>query len=81
MMYMKPIKISNRNIMFTQPMEKTYDLNLGLILGAKYNYIIDTGLGSGSVAPILEYIGSDTKPIIVVNTHYHWDHVWGNWVF
>ena len=78
---MKPVKITDRNIMFTEPMGRYHDLNLGLILGVKSNYIIDTGLGSGSVAPILEYIGSDTKPVIVINTHCHWDHVWGNWVF
>jgi glyoxylase-like metal-dependent hydrolase (beta-lactamase superfamily II) len=78
---MKPIKITDRNIMFTQPMGQVYDLNLGLILGSKYNYVIDTGLGSGSVAPILEYIGNDAKPTVVVNTHCHWDHIWGNWVF
>ena len=78
---MKPVKISNRNIMFTEPMGGEYDLNLGLILGARHNFIIDTGLGSNSVAPILEYIGGDPKPIIVVNTHCHWDHIWGNWVF
>jgi len=78
---MKPIKLTNRNVMFTQPMGEVYDLNLGLILGTKYNYIIDTGLGSGSVSPIMEYIGNNNKPIIVVNTHSHWDHIWGNWVF
>jgi len=77
----KPIKITNRNIMFTQPMGQTYDLNMGLILGTKHNFVIDTGLGSGSVAPVLEYIGDDKKPIVVVNTHCHWDHIWGNWVF
>jgi len=78
---MKPIKITNRNIMFTQPMNQRYDLNMGLILGTKHNFVIDTGLGSGSVAPVLEYIGNDSKAIIVVNTHCHWDHIWGNWVF
>ena len=67
--------------MFTEPMGKEYDLNLGLILGTRYNFVIDTGLGSNSVAPILEYIGDDTKPRIVINTHCHWDHIWGNWVF
>ena len=81
MVIMKPVKLTNRNIMFTEPMGTEYDLNLGLILGDKYNYVIDTGLGSGSVAPILEYIGVDTKPIVVVNTHCHWDHIWGNLVF
>ena len=63
---LKPVKITNRNIMFTEPMEQDYDLNLGLIMGTKYNYIIDTGLGSGSVAPILEYIRECTRPIIVI---------------
>ena len=77
---MKPIKITNRNIMFTEPMTEVYSLNIGLILGIRHNFIIDTGLGSGSVVPVLEYI-RDPKPIIVVNTHCHWDHIWGNWVF
>ncbi|MDR2183232.1 MAG: MBL fold metallo-hydrolase [Clostridiales bacterium] len=78
---MKPIKITNRNIMFTEPMGETYDLNIGLILGAKHNFVIDTGRGSGSVAPVLEYIGDDPKPTVVINTHSHWDHVCGNHVF
>ena len=70
--------------MFTQTMAwdgQDIDLNMGLILGAKRNYIIDTGLGSGSVAPILEYIAQDNKTIVVVNTHSCFDHVWGNWLF
>jgi len=78
---MTPVKITNRNVMFTEPMGQLYDLNLGLILGENNNYVIDTGLGSGSVEPILKYIGDDKKPIIVINTHCHWDHIWGNWVF
>lgn len=47
-------------------------------MGNKFNYIIDTGLGSLCVTPVLEYLGDNHKPIIVINTHYHWDHVWGN---
>ena len=78
---MKPIKITDRNIMFTEPMGSVYSLNLGLILGNRYNFLIDTGLGSGSVAPILDFLEGNDKPIVVVNTHHHWDHVWGNWVF
>jgi len=78
---MKPIKITNRNIMFSEPMSETYDLNIGLILGTKHNFIIDTGRGANSVKPVLEYIGDDKKPIIVINTHSHWDHLWGNWMF
>ena len=78
---MKPVKITERNIMFTEPMTRDYDLNIGLIRGKKYDFIIDTGLGSGSVRPLIEYIGSDKKPVIVVNTHWHWDHIWGNFIF
>jgi len=75
---MKTKKITNRTIMFTTRENEEYDVNLGLILGEKHNFVIDTGMGSGSVAPILEYIGEDAKPIIVVNTHSHWDHTFGN---
>jgi len=67
--------------MFSEPVWSEYDLNLGLILGVKHNFIIDTGLGSGSVAPIIDHLQGDGKPIIVVNTHADWDHHWGNFVF
>ncbi|MPN12311.1 hypothetical protein SDC9_159627 [bioreactor metagenome] len=47
--------------------------------GGKYNYIIDTGFGTLSIDPIKEYIDKNNNiPIIVINTHYHWDHIWGN---
>lgn len=78
---MKPVEISRRNVMFTEKMGEEYDLNIGLIMGKRHNFIIDTGLGSGSVKPVLEYIKESKKPIIVINTHFHWDHIWGNGVF
>jgi glyoxylase-like metal-dependent hydrolase (beta-lactamase superfamily II) len=74
-------KIKNRGILFTYEGVSTWDLNLYLIKGEKYNYIIDTGLGSLSVEPIKKHLENDSKPIIVINTHYHWDHVWGNGSF
>ena len=78
---MKPVKISDRNVMFTEPMGEAYSLNIGLIIGEQYNYIIDTGVGSGSVSPIIEYLGNTGRKTIIVNTHAHYDHIWGNWVF
>ena len=80
---MKPVKITDRNVMFTQPWPSgaDFDINIGLIIGDHRNYIIDTGFGSNSVAPILEYLGGDKKQIVVINTHCDWDHVWGNHVF
>lgn len=70
-------KIKNRGVLFTHS-NTDWNLNVYLIIGNKYNYIIDTGLGSLSIDPIKEYIKKDTKKTIVVNTHHHWDHVWGN---
>lgn len=46
-------------------------------------FIIDTFCGSESMSPILKRIKniSDDKEVIVINTHFHWDHVWGNGSF
>ena len=71
-------KLKNRNIIFTYNNPDGWDLNLQLVKGNKYNYIIDTGLGSLSILPVINYIKDDKKPTIVINTHSHWDHIWGN---
>lgn len=76
-MILKIEKIKNRGVLFTFNTPE-WDVKAYLIQGRKHNFIIDTGLGSSCVKPIKEYINSDTKPIIVINTHYHWDHIWGN---
>jgi len=80
---MKITKITNRNTMFTQPVAgwDGLSLNMGLILGMHRNYLIDTNLGKNSVIPVIDYIGETNKPLIIINTHAHWDHVWGNHVF
>jgi len=74
---MQITKIKNRGVLFTHS-NPGWDLNVYLIMGKKYNYIIDTGLGSLSIDPIKEFRKNDNKKTIVINTHYHWDHVWGN---
>lgn len=75
---MKIQKIKNRGILFTSNVSSEWDLNIYLIMGEKYNYIIDTGVGSLSIDPIVEYIKKNNKPTILINTHHHWDHIWGN---
>lgn len=77
---METQKIGSRNYVFKYHLPD-WDLNLHTILGEKNNYVIDTGLGAGSVAPIKTLLAGSTKPTIVINTHYHWDHVWGNHCF
>ena len=74
---MKIEKIGNRNVIFRYDITD-WSLNLHLIMGQKYNYIIDTGLGLENTTPVKEYLGDSKKPIIVINTHYHWDHITGN---
>lgn len=78
---MKIEKIKNRGTLFTYDNLPEWDLNIYLINGVKHNFIIDTGLGPISVIPILKEIEKDEKPIIIINTHYHWDHIWGNALF
>ncbi|MDL2220166.1 MBL fold metallo-hydrolase [Eubacteriales bacterium OttesenSCG-928-N14] len=74
-------KIKTRSTVFTYAPSKAWDLHLHLIEAQHRNYVIDTGLGSGSVQPILQLLEADDKPTVVINTHHHWDHLWGNCCF
>lgn len=80
-MAMEIKKIGKRSIIFSQYVPDGWNLHIHLILGDAYNYIIDSGLGSGDMEEVLTYIGQSDKPIILINTHYHWDHIWGNYLF
>ena len=74
---MKVTKLTNRSLMFTVPENADGFVNMNLILGEKYNYIIDTGMGESNVYEMLKYI-DDSKPIIAIITHAHFDHILGN---
>lgn len=75
-------KVGSRGVLFT-----FYDLgiptNVYLICADKNVYIIDTYLGPDVMDEINQYIAANhgDKAVIVVNTHSHWDHVWGNCLY
>lgn len=57
-------------------------VNIGLVVGTKRALVIDTGCGPRHGAEILAAVRTLTSlPLVVVNTHAHWDHFFGNAVF
>ncbi|WP_129359131.1 MBL fold metallo-hydrolase [Rothia uropygioeca] len=63
-------------------MTDDYRLNTGLILGADKAMVIDTGAGPRQGAEIFRAARKITDlPFVVVNTHAHYDHFFGNAVF
>lgn len=57
-------------------------LNTGLVVGTERALVIDTGCGPRQATEILAAIREITAlPLVVVNTHAHYDHFFGNAVF
>jgi len=50
-----------------------------LIVGDERAMLIDTGMGVGDIRSVVE--GLTDRPVFVVNSHAHWDHIGGNWRF
>lgn len=59
-----------------------YLLNSGLIIGKNKALVVDTGAGPRQAQRIYAAVRQLTKlPLAVVNTHFHYDHVFGNAYF
>ncbi|MEO5781192.1 MBL fold metallo-hydrolase [Arthrobacter sp. PAMC25284] len=57
-------------------------LNTGLVVGSERAMVIDTGGGPRQGREILAAVREKTQlPLVVVNTHAHYDHFFGNAVF
>jgi glyoxylase-like metal-dependent hydrolase (beta-lactamase superfamily II) len=54
-----------------------------LIFGDKRTYVVDTHLGPDTASKIRDFVLelAPGKSIAVINSHAHWDHVWGNCAF
>lgn len=51
-------------------------VNAYLVQGAEYAALIDTGTGIGDIRAVAESITD--RPVVVLNTQGHWDHIGGN---
>lgn len=57
-------------------------LNTGLVVGTERALVVDTGAGPDQAARIMDAVRQLTDlPLVVVNTHSHYDHVFGNAYF
>ena len=50
-----------------------------LIVGNKYALLVDSGNGIGDIKAIVDTLTD--KPVLVLNTHSHFDHIGGNYQF
>ncbi|MCG3216898.1 MAG: MBL fold metallo-hydrolase [Candidatus Heimdallarchaeota archaeon] len=79
---MKTQKVGGRGFLFT--FDDPYKTTMYVINGNKHIFICDTFLGPDPIADVLKYLednGVSGKPIIVFNSHYDYDHYWGNQCF
>jgi glyoxylase-like metal-dependent hydrolase (beta-lactamase superfamily II) len=61
---------------------KSFDLNVGLVVGASVCAVVDTGISHEQGRDLAEAVRCITPfPWLVVNTHGHFDHCFGNTVF
>lgn len=76
-------KINRNAAAFVFDNIESYITNIFLIECEAKVFLIDTFCGPESMAPILNLLNGkpDNKEIVVINTHFHWDHVWGNCSF
>ncbi|MHA7175258.1 MBL fold metallo-hydrolase [Arthrobacter sp. Sr24] len=57
-------------------------VNIGLVIGSERALLIDTGCGPRHATEILAAVRALTPlPLVIANTHAHWDHFFGNAVF
>jgi cyclase len=76
---MEITKVGRRGTLFTFD-DLGIASNVYVIHAKQHVYIIDTYLGPDVMQPINQYIEEHYggMPLIIVNSHSHWDHVWGN---
>ena len=82
MIKIEQLKITEKIFFFTLSSE-IVEANIIIIKGKNNNFILDTFLGPDSVKHIINrlQLQDENKNFVVFNSHYHWDHIWGNCYF
>ena len=52
-----------------------------LIVAEQHQFLIDTYCGSAYLEEVRKDLSASKKPLLVINSHHHWDHIWGNCAF
>ena len=76
---MKATQIGTRGTVFE--FQDPYPHNVYVIYGDEIVFVCDTSCGPDSMIPVLKHIekmGASSKDVVVFNTHFHYDHIWGN---
>jgi glyoxylase-like metal-dependent hydrolase (beta-lactamase superfamily II) len=76
-------KVGSRGTLFVYDDLDGLPTTVYLINTPRHVFIVDTFLGPESMEPVLRHMAERCpgKPVVVFNTHYHWDHIWGNCAF
>jgi len=80
---MKVQEIGSRGVLFTFYEMDGYPTNVFVIRGEHHTFFCDTFLGPECMEEVKHYMTYQygENPYIIFNSHYHWDHVWGNCAF
>jgi glyoxylase-like metal-dependent hydrolase (beta-lactamase superfamily II) len=80
---MQEISLSPRARAFKFDEIPDYYTCVFLIETDKYFFVLDTFAGSLAMEPVRDKIQAmnKDKEVLVINSHFHWDHVWGNLTF
>ncbi|MCF8018395.1 MBL fold metallo-hydrolase [Petrocella atlantisensis] len=79
---MKQEKLNKDTYAFTFDTLEGFETSVYVIEKKERIYIVDTFCGPDAMMPIIEAFPTmNTKEVVVINTHFHWDHIWGNCAF
>lgn len=78
--YAKSNEVENGVVWINEP-HHNENVYCYLVHGKTADLLIDTGMGIKPILPLLDQIRDLSKELLIVNTHWHFDHIGGNYEF